>query len=705
MAKFLKLFVFLFYVEFTVFAQCPQIANVEVISNNVSCFGLNNGSIRVSLKDSSSLSTNKFYFVLYSWSGTGLNRRQTLGVVSPKYSATFTGLSVGSYDILIARTAGSNTCTTFPLFSGNNPVTIISNTNTTFKPAFVKQMDVNSALQIYSPLGAFAGNYSPILDSQSMELSADDPASVGFPASVGTWSVASGSNIPKFSNVNDPNAKVSDLLPGEYIFKWTLKRAGCPDRSDLALVVVEVTKPIENDFNFKKKVTKIVGKVFYDRNKNGKHDETEDFVANQGIVTDKEGFGAFTDNEGKFELILTEAGNYKIGLRPRLNFELSPEVGKMYEIGSFDSLNFYVTPINMVKPDLMVDITPVYPFARPNEPYILQAEVSNIGGDSGGGKMVINLPKEFVLDSVPKFSSKDNVYVIDSLLPSKILRFLLFGHIAKDAKVGVKIAFSTSIKSNLPDVDESNNQSTTVREIVDVSVNKRTEASTTNLSNNVVLVQIDTLSTPQIQNNKELTYTIYFQNDGTKKSNTLVIYDSLSTLLDLNTIDGLSASRLCVPTLSGGVYCVKFPNINLPASIVDLAKSFGFFKFNVKAKKNPIPSKGTIILNKAAIYFDSTNFKNATKAATLVWNDVITRLEEIQRNSEFSVYPNPNSGEPLFLNVAQGSTFKISNMQGEAVMNGTVETESINIAFIPASVYLLETWNNGVHKAVKLVKQ
>ena len=487
------------------FAQCPQLANVEVEYTNISCFGKNDGTIKVSLKDSASLSTNKFYFVLYAWGGSGLTKRQTVGVASPKYNATFTGLTEGNYDVLIARTAGTNTCTAFPLFSGNNAVTSIANTNTTYKPAFVNQMNFASSIQILQPASSSAGNYSPDYDISSVLLSANDPAPSGFPASMGTWSVASGANIPRFSDVHDPNAIVSDLLPGEYIFNWTLTRPGCPDRSSLAFVSVEVLKPIQNDFDFKKKTTKIVGTVFYDHDKNGKKDTTEDFVANHAIITNKEGFGAFTDDQGRFELVLTEAGSYEIGLKPKPNFDLSPTLVKSYGEGDYDSLIFYLSPQDILKSDLKADITPIYPFARPNQPYVLQAEVSNMGDESTGGELKIDLPKEFVLDSVPGIASKGNVYAIDSLLPSRMLRFLVYGHIAKGIPIGNKITFLASINSNLPDADESDNQSTTTREIVDFPVNERTEASSSTFSNNIVLVQIDTLSVPQIQNHKELT--------------------------------------------------------------------------------------------------------------------------------------------------------------------------------------------------------
>ena len=137
------------------------------------------------------------------------------------------------------------------------------------------------------------------------------------------------------------------------------------------------------------------------------------------------------------------------------------------------------------------------------------------------------------------------------------------------------------------------------------------------------------------------------------------------------------------------------------------AKSVGSVRFKIKVKGNPKPVHGTFITNNASIFFDDNSPKITNVAKILVFDPTVLNVVKFSSNSaeENFVYPNPNSGEPLRLNLPEGSTFKISNMQGEEVMNGTVDSESINITSIPASVYLLETWQNGIHKTTKFIKQ
>ncbi|WP_443937396.1 PKD domain-containing protein [Pedobacter sp. MW01-1-1] len=72
--------------------------------------------------------------------------------------------------------------------------------------------------------------YSPVT------LSAIAPTS-----GTGTWTVVtkpSGASDPVFSNVNDPNATVTGLLQGTYVFRWTTSNGPCATNSDDITVVI-----------------------------------------------------------------------------------------------------------------------------------------------------------------------------------------------------------------------------------------------------------------------------------------------------------------------------------------------------------------------------------------------------------------------------------------------------------------------------------
>jgi hypothetical protein len=64
---------------------------------------------------------------------------------------------------------------------------------------------------------------------------------------VGTWSLTSGPNTPVITNINTPNSTVTNLIPGTYVFKWTLAGApGCIANFDEVTVIIDAPVPTLN---------------------------------------------------------------------------------------------------------------------------------------------------------------------------------------------------------------------------------------------------------------------------------------------------------------------------------------------------------------------------------------------------------------------------------------------------------------------------
>ena len=106
-----------------------------------------------------------------------------------------------------------------------------------------------------------------------------------------------------------------------------------------------------------------------------------------------------------------------------------------------------------------------------------------------------------------------------------------------------------------------------------------------------------------IANGEYLTYTVRFQNTGTAPATTLVIKDSLSNLLEINTLEVLASSHDFVATVEGNnKLIITYNNIMLPDSGANYLGSQGFIKYRIK----PINNIGycEAVKNKAAIYFD-----------------------------------------------------------------------------------------------------
>ena len=106
-----------------------------------------------------------------------------------------------------------------------------------------------------------------------------------------------------------------------------------------------------------------------------------------------------------------------------------------------------------------------------------------------------------------------------------------------------------------------------------------------------------------IMKNQDITYKISFQNTGTDTAFTVEIRDTIAQYFDIDSIQwGASSHPYRSEIFDKRTLRVTFDNINLVDSTRNEAASHGFVKFRIKQKKN-LPL-GTIINNKAAIYFD-----------------------------------------------------------------------------------------------------
>jgi gliding motility-associated-like protein len=75
--------------------------------------------------------------------------------------------------------------------------------------------------------------------SNSAQLQANSP-SIG----IGTWQIIQGNG--SFSNVNAPNAVVSNLSPGTNILRWSINNGNCPPSNSEVTIIVDDT-PVEAD--------------------------------------------------------------------------------------------------------------------------------------------------------------------------------------------------------------------------------------------------------------------------------------------------------------------------------------------------------------------------------------------------------------------------------------------------------------------------
>lgn len=174
--------------------------------------------------------------------------------------------------------------------------------------------------------------------------------------------------------------------------------------------------------------------------------------------------------------------------------------------------------------------------------------------------------------------------------------------------------------------------------------------------------------------NEPLSYTIRFQNTGNYYAKNVVVIDTLSSALDLETFEVVAASHnLKTNYTSDGVVEFRFDNIMLLDSTTNEPESHGFVKYRIKAKKD-LPDN-TVIENTAHIYFDYnpavvTNTTMNTMTYTILKNEESTAIE-VPYNTTVKLYPNPirdysvlefdNAGNDLFQLTISDVTGKIIN--------------------------------------------
>lgn len=106
-----------------------------------------------------------------------------------------------------------------------------------------------------------------------------------------------------------------------------------------------------------------------------------------------------------------------------------------------------------------------------------------------------------------------------------------------------------------------------------------------------------------ITNSQKLTYTLRYQNTGNSHAINVNIIDSLSSSLNLNSLRVVANSHPThVEVLPGNVVNFVMNNIYLPDSATNPLLSNGYIVFEID--QNPNLANGTLIENKAGIYFD-----------------------------------------------------------------------------------------------------
>lgn len=209
-----------------------------------------------------------------------------------------------------------------------------------------------------------------------------------------------------------------------------------------------------------------------------------------------------------------------------------------------------------------------------------------------------------------------------------------------------------------------------------------------------------------IKVNEDLKYRIRFQNTGTSRARRVVLIDTLSPYLDPETIVPAVASHPYMWYVrEGNILEIYFNNINLPAARFDSLGSQGFIDFKIKQQpNNPL---GSVINNKAAIYFDFNPPIITNTVFHTIDENFITfvNLPSLEQGDDLTVlaFPNPFD-QATTLRVKDSKNYQelhvqVYNALGQLmdqVSNTTGEQEiTIQRKNLPTGIYFYRLEGDG----------
>lgn len=429
----------------------------------------------------------------------------------------------------------------------------------------------------------------------------------------------------------------------------------------------------------------ITGKVFYDTNNDGIMNNGEQGAANLMLKIMPENMYTFTMSDGRYQTSATmNAHTITVANQP-VYTNVSPlsQAASFTASGQIDSLNdFALYTLPNVK-ELEVTLTGTNT-PNPNTGAFFIINYRNNGTDTLNGtiKLVCDTLLNYTFGApVASSVAGDTItWNLPDIFPHASGMIQAHFQVPPTTVLGTRLSSSVIILPVAGDTIPQNNLDT-LNQIVAASYDP----------NDKSVVPSDPLTPAQVLNTDPLTYTIRFQNTGTAPAANIVVKDTLSNLLNIETLEMVASSHsYSVQIDESNTLQWTFSNINLPDSNTNEALSHGFIKYRIKPLT--ILSDDDTIKNTAYIYFDY-NAPVATNTVVSYLADVTISVSEATKNDLVKIYPNPTVDEFIIEHNLPGeSTFELYDILGAKRMMVTLNsgsgTEKINIAGLGTGIYI-----------------
>ncbi len=391
-------------------------------------------------------------------------------------------------------------------------------------------------------------------------------------------------------------------------------------------------------------INAILGNLFVDKNHNCSKDAGEISLANRQVVLNPGFVVTNTDSLGNYSFNVP-AGTYTVTLPDAEYYGLSCPGVNGYTV-NFPSLGDTASNKNFADttqsscPDLTVSInTCGFGACFKNTYYVNYSNQGTVADSNVVITMSVDSNIIFLSSSTPWNATGAHTYSfnIGSLQPGQSGSINILDSVSCTAPMGVNACVNAHIAGSISECDTTDNLSTDCHTInSSMDPNERQVKSQAFHTNGYVTEET-------IQAKDRLSFLVTFQNTGTAPAMNVTVTDSLSSLLDLSTLEPISASApYSYSVNSNGLVVWHLNNIMLADSGHNQAGSVGFIRYRISQKAgNP---GGSVIRTRSSVVFDLNKpvLTNATVNTILL----VTGEAPVaaQAPSATRIYPNPSNG-------------------------------------------------------------
>lgn len=461
--------------------------------------------------------------------------------------------------------------------------------------------------------------------------------------------------------------------------------SGTPGTNTGGYIIMAGNAGCGYNFGFSNHFITISGKIYADLNANGQADAGELGIPYQPVQLQAAGGGqytAYTNASGQY-LMQLPVDTYQIGCSLTGNYSgLSVLPAQHTANGSsagqsFPNKNFGAQiPAGSV--NLSVNLMP-HTTVTPGFPAWYTLQVCNVGFTPTGGTADLFFDPNLVFDNAsPAPLSVNNTthtasWNIPLLAPGQCTSIWIDFNTLVSATLGNStFELASVIPTGGNDAVMSNNVDT-VHQIVVGSWDPNNKLSVQTNYSNPAYQYVSSINA-----DREIEYTINFQNTGTAPAVNVVVLDELSADLDAETFTLISTSHPCVATREGSSVEFKFSNIMLADSTNNEPESHGYITFRIHSLTGL--AAGHVISDDADIYFDfnapvNTGFSQVTQLDP-------TAVDEGAEGPALQVGPLPMvtyTRIALLTSGENGFSLRIVDMNGRAVRQVSSSSNTLEL--------------------------